>query len=207
VPASDSLLTDEYCPTKACAASAENLIGAFCKKADGFVQAVRQRDGTEAKKATMNREFRHSIGMLASNNDLYEMVRRPRKFHYCATGRRMYAIDYNGEAYPCHRFVGNKKYALGQIGQRLDADLWRKSILLESPECSRCFCRYSCGGGCAYDGVSTTGDLFMPNPVFCSNYRETLKYSIYIMSQMTREDLVWLESEKIITLPKCVLDF
>ena len=46
--------------------------------------------------------------------------------------------------------------------------------------------------------LTIRADVLMPNLEFCRNYRETLKYSINIMSQLTREDLLWLDGSRLL---------
>ena len=70
-----------------------------------------------------------------------------------------------------------------------------------------CFCRYSCGGGCRFDSLSVTDDLFSPNPDYCRIRKKTLKYGIYIMSQLTGEDRDWLRQEKILRAAAPNFDF
>ena len=54
---------------------------------------------------------------------------------------------------------------------------------------------------------SSTGDLFRAKPTFCRINRETLKYGIYIMSQLTGEDIAWLRQEKILSASTPNFDF
>ena len=51
------------------------------------------------------------------------------------------------------------------------------------------------------------GDLLTPNPEFCRVRQETIKYGIYILSQLTDEDFDRMRQEKILSASMPNLDF
>ncbi|HBB61008.1 MAG TPA: thioether cross-link-forming SCIFF peptide maturase, partial [Lachnospiraceae bacterium] len=58
-----------------------------------------------------------------------------------------------GDLYPCHQFVGNEKFLLGNVKDgviRKDlVEEFKEVNVYSKPECSQCFARFYCSGGCA----------------------------------------------------------
>ena len=77
----------------------------------------------------------------------------------CGAGRYMRAIDINGTMYPCHRFVGNAKFALGNIHTGAEENPESDRLIFGKKEkCSSCWCRNLCLGGCHYENAVSAGE-------------------------------------------------
>ncbi len=91
------------------------------------------------------------------------------------------AVDQGGDVYPCHRFVGNPDFKIGNILEKSlreiyedGADLYaRISKLHES--CSSCEFLNMCGGGCSYEKYVVCGD-FGGVPPECKIKKELFLY-------------------------------
>lgn len=75
------------------------------------------------------------------------------KDYPCGAGVQMVAGAPNGEMSLCHRFVGEKDYVLGRVqdgglDQERRRDMLRVIHLDERTDCSSCWARYICSGGC-----------------------------------------------------------
>lgn len=74
----------------------------------------------------------------------------------CGAAKHMYAVDIDGNLYPCHRFVSNKEYSLGSIydGVSLKRDKFISDINISSrPHCKECWAQNLCLGGCPYENT------------------------------------------------------
>lgn len=75
------------------------------------------------------------------------------KDYPCGAGVQMVAGAPNGEMSLCHRFVGEKDYVLGRV-QDGGLDAQKRSTMLhvihldQRTDCSSCWARYICSGGC-----------------------------------------------------------
>lgn len=99
--------------------------------------------------------------------------------HYCSMGTRGVVVTPTGDVYPCHRLVGNDQFIVGNIlksidfekirsiGERLNVDMF--------PQCSTCWARYFCGGGCYAENLVESGSFFRPFSLRCKLFRRLLE--------------------------------
>lgn len=79
----------------------------------------------------------------------------------CGAGINGVAVDIHGNLFPCHRFVSNKEYILGNIYESEDE---RKQFIEECDidnheKCNKCYLRLLCSGGCPYENYIETGNI------------------------------------------------
>ena len=87
----------------------------------------------------------------------------------CMFGNRKVSIQANGNIYPCDSFVGMEEFCLGNIYKEIDKIKINKNIsLFKCEECSNCWARYLCGGGCWYNSYIVNQNVFKPDSVICS---------------------------------------
>ena len=103
----------------------------------------------------------------------------------CGAGIHYLAITPEGDIYPCHQFVGQNDYRLGNILENspLRADLRQKftsNTLLAKEECRRCWARNFCGGGCHANNYFTNGDISQPARLTCAMHRRRIEAAIYL---------------------------
>ncbi len=134
---------------------------------------------------------------------LYEYMRSGRKidfFHYnlnlqkgpclakrlsgCGAGKEYLVVIPNGDIYPCHQFVGEKDFIMGNIfnghlDERLQK-LFSQNHLQKKSECQRCWARYFCGGGCHANAYHTNGDFGKPSRVSCIMHRKRIEGAIFL---------------------------
>lgn len=102
----------------------------------------------------------------------------------CGAGVEYLVVTPEGDIYPCHQFVGEKQYLMGNIyGAELNREISRKFIknrLGDKEECRRCWCRNFCGGGCHANAYYTNGDISRPAKVSCAMHRKRIEDAIYL---------------------------
>ena len=81
----------------------------------------------------------------------------------CGSGTEYMAVTPWGELFPCHQFVGDPKYSLGNIwdGVQNEAvqDEFRSCNAYAREECKDCWAKMYCSGGCAANAYHATGSI------------------------------------------------
>ena len=81
----------------------------------------------------------------------------------CGSGTEYMAVTPWGELYPCHQFVGDEKYSLGNIydGVKNKAvqDEFRSCNSYSREACRDCWANLYCSGGCAANAYHATGSI------------------------------------------------
>ena len=81
----------------------------------------------------------------------------------CGSGTEYMAVTPWGELFPCHQFVGDPKYSLGNIwdGVKNEAvqEEFRACNAYARPECKDCWAKLYCSGGCAANAYHATGSI------------------------------------------------
>ena len=81
----------------------------------------------------------------------------------CGSGTEYMAVTPWGELFPCHQFVGDPKYSLGNIWDGVKntevQDEFRSCNAYARPECNDCWAKLYCSGGCAANAYHATGSI------------------------------------------------
>lgn len=81
----------------------------------------------------------------------------------CGSGTEYMAVTPWGELYPCHQFVGDEKYSLGNIWDGVTRpevqDQFRSCNAYAREECKDCWAQLYCSGGCAANAYHATGSV------------------------------------------------
>lgn len=92
----------------------------------------------------------------------------------CGSGTEYMAVTPWGDLYPCHQFVGEEKFKLGDIWQGVTNDALRERFracnAYARKECENCWAKLYCSGGCAANAYHATAPLkgCMNRAVSCS---------------------------------------
>jgi len=105
----------------------------------------------------------------------------------CGAGSEYLAVTPSGQLYPCHQFVGNEKFRLGDldtgvIKQELIAD-FAKCNVFAKPECASCWARYYCSGGCMANAYHSHGNILTPDKISCELQKKRVECALYIVSK------------------------
>ena len=100
----------------------------------------------------------------------------------CGSGTEYLAVTPTGELYPCHQFVGNKDYLMGDIWQgvtRTDTrDKFKRCNAYSRKECDDCWARLYCSGGCAANAYNATGDINGVYSYGCELFKKRIESAI-----------------------------
>ncbi|HHY28045.1 MAG TPA: nif11-like peptide radical SAM maturase [Desulfitobacterium dehalogenans] len=154
------------------------------------------------------RGLRASSGGYGIYPGMIALLHNRRKYHFCGVGRKMVGVSVTGDIYPCHRFVGNDDYKLGHVGdEKFNRNNYLQSPLAARVNCSSCFARYYCAGGCLHDNLSSSGSPNVPSEEICHLRRRELELAAVIVSNLSSDDQAFLVNEQIISPKPCPLDF
>ena len=109
----------------------------------------------------------------------------------CGSGTEYMAVTPWGDLYPCHQFVGDEKFRLGNIWDGVTnkeiQDEFRACNVYAHPECTDCWAKLYCSGGCAANAYHATGRI---NGIYESGCR---------LFRKRMECAIWLEAERKLT--------
>ena len=102
----------------------------------------------------------------------------------CRSGTEYMAVTPWGDLYPCHQFVGEEEYKLGDIWNGVtNNDLreeFRSCNAYARPECKDCWAKLYCSGGCAANAYHATGSIRGVYEPGCELFRKRIECAIMI---------------------------
>ena len=101
----------------------------------------------------------------------------------CGAGVEYLVVTPEGDIYPCHQFVGEKNFLMGNVNRELDSEIRTrlgKNTLLNKEECRKCWARYYCGGGCHANNYFTNQAIEQPAEIACQMHRKRVESAIYL---------------------------
>ena len=111
----------------------------------------------------------------------------------CGSGTEYMAVTPWGELFPCHQFVGDEKYSLGNIwdGVKNEAvrDEFRKCNVYAKRECDDCWARLYCSGGCAANSYHATGSITGTYEYGCRLFKKRMECAIMIKAAEAAESM------------------
>lgn len=79
----------------------------------------------------------------------------------CGVGTEYLAVTPSGDLYPCHQFVGEEAYKLGNVWEGITREEVREPFqncnVYAHEACRECFAKLYCSGGCAANAAHSTG--------------------------------------------------
>ena len=108
----------------------------------------------------------------------------------CGSGTEYMAVTPWGELFPCHQFVGDSKYSLGNIYDGVTnteiQDGFRSCNAYARPECAKCWARLYCSGGCAANSYHATGSINGVYEYGCELFKKRIECAV--MMQVAESD-------------------
>ena len=102
----------------------------------------------------------------------------------CGSGTEYVAVTAWGDLYPCHQFVGDAAYKLGDIYHGITNTALRDELkscnVYSRPECKDCWAKLYCAGGCAANAYHSTGDIHGTYEYGCKIFRKRIECAIMI---------------------------
>ena len=109
----------------------------------------------------------------------------------CGSGTEYMAVTPWGELFPCHQFVGDEKYSLGNIWDGvLNKEAQNEFKLCNAyarEECRNCWAKLYCSGGCAANSYHATGSITGVYEYGCKLFRKRMECAIMMQVAKSRE--------------------
>ena len=100
----------------------------------------------------------------------------------CGSGTEYLAVTPWGELFPCHQFVGDPKYSMGDIWEGVInhemREKFRKCNVYSRPQCDDCWAKLYCSGGCAANAYHASGDITGVYEYGCKLFRKRMECAI-----------------------------
>ena len=132
----------------------------------------------ERKKAGKPFTFYHYMIDLTGGPCIYKRISG------CGSGTEYMAVTPWGDLYPCHQFVGDEKFRLGDIWNGVDntaiQNEFRGCNAYTRPECADCWAKLYCSGGCAANAYHATGSIQGIYEYGCELFRKRMECAIMI---------------------------
>lgn len=102
----------------------------------------------------------------------------------CGVGTEYVAVTPSGDLYPCHQFVGDENFLLGNIRDGITnssvCDKFKNCNVYSHKECRDCFAKLYCSGGCAANAYHTTGDISGVYEMGCTLHKKRIECAIML---------------------------
>ena len=102
----------------------------------------------------------------------------------CGSGTEYMAVTPWGDLYPCHQFVGEEKFKLGDVWNGVNNTEIQNEFLecnvYARPECRDCWARLYCSGGCAANAYHATGSVKGVYKYGCDLFRKRMECAIMV---------------------------
>ncbi|MBR2639463.1 MAG: thioether cross-link-forming SCIFF peptide maturase [Oscillospiraceae bacterium] len=106
----------------------------------------------------------------------------------CGCGNEYVSVTPDGDIYPCHQFVGNDEWKMGNLDdETLDIEMKDKfacSNIYTKEGCKDCWCKFYCSGGCNANNYSFNRDINKPVKLSCEMERKRVECAIMIKVAM-----------------------
>ena len=109
----------------------------------------------------------------------------------CGSGTEYFAVTPWGDLYPCHQFVGDEKYLMGNVWDGVTnngiQENFRKCNVYARKECDDCWARLYCSGGCAANAYHASGDITGVYDYGCRLFRKRMECAIMLQIAERKE--------------------
>lgn len=102
----------------------------------------------------------------------------------CGAGFEYVAVTPEGDIYPCHQFVGNDRYKMGNVFEgklkKEISDEFKYANLYNKPGCRDCWAKFYCSGGCQANNYNFNGNILKPYELGCKMQKKRIECALMI---------------------------
>lgn len=110
----------------------------------------------------------------------------------CGSGTEYLAVTPWGDLYPCHQFVGNEKFLLGNVDTGIVntdiRDEFKLCNVYAKETCKDCFARFYCSGGCSANAYNFSGSINGAYEIGCEMQKKRIECAIMIKAALADEE-------------------
>ena len=106
----------------------------------------------------------------------------------CGSGTEYLAVTPWGDLYPCHQFVGDERFLLGDVWKGIQqtdiVDEFKCNNVYAKEKCQDCFARFFCSGGCAANAFQFHGKILEAYDIGCELERKRVECALMMKAAM-----------------------
>ncbi len=106
----------------------------------------------------------------------------------CGSGTEYLAVTPWGDLYPCHQFVGQEEFFMGNVDEGITkpeiADDFRSCNVYSKEKCRDCFAKFYCSGGCMANSYNFHGTIHNTYDIGCEMQRKRVECAIMIKAAL-----------------------
>ena len=144
-----------------------------CKQYEDLAKLMLEKDD-EGKPFT----FYHYMIDLKGGPCIYKRISG------CGSGTEYMAVTPWGDLYPCHQFVGEEKYKLGDIYNGVTnkeaQNEFASCNVYARPDCADCWAKLYCSGGCAANAYHATGSVRGVYKYGCELFKKRMECALMV---------------------------
>ncbi len=132
-------------------------------------------------------EFYHYILDLKHGPCIYKRITG------CGSGTEYMSVTPAGKLYPCHQFVGDEEYCMGNvfdgvINNKIQED-FNSCNIYSQKECENCWAKLYCAGGCAANNYHANNDIKKVYGFGCDLFKKRIECAIFMQIAQNEEAL------------------
>ncbi len=109
----------------------------------------------------------------------------------CGSGTEYLAVTPWGDFYPCHQFVGNEAFLMGNVMEGIQntqiRDEFKSCNVYAKEKCRNCFAKFYCSGGCAANSYNFHGSIKDAYDIGCELQKKRIECAIMIKAALAEE--------------------
>lgn len=109
----------------------------------------------------------------------------------CGSGTEYLAVTPWGDLYPCHQFVGEENFLLGNVKDGITkpeiCSEFKNCNVYAKDACRDCFARFYCSGGCAANSYNFHGSINDVYEIGCKMQQKRIECAIMIKAALAEE--------------------
>lgn len=106
----------------------------------------------------------------------------------CGSGTEYLAVTPWGDLYPCHQFVGDEDFLMGNVDEGITrpeiAEEFRGCSVYSKEKCKNCFAKFYCSGGCMANAYKFHGSIHNTYDVGCEMERKRVECAIMMKAAL-----------------------
>jgi uncharacterized protein len=133
------------------------------------------------------------FNMFLNDNDYFgkiirRIILRTIISNRCQAGKNKVSLAANGDLYPCDSFVGNSDLVIGNaIEKHSDPKDICNVFCSGRDTCCGCWDRFVCGGDCFHNSLLKTGDILIPDPMYCDLEKHLIELAVSLLCYLNTE--------------------
>ena len=110
----------------------------------------------------------------------------------CGSGTEYLAVTPWGDCYPCHQFVGNEDFLMGNVDTGITntkiRDEFKCCNVYSKEKCKNCFAKFYCSGGCAANSYNFHGNIHDAYDLGCELQKKRVECAIMLKAALAAEE-------------------